>query len=98
VRVKRVKDGDLKLIRIAEPDIKVDENVVEVHYQVIVGSKERQTMTEIHECHRMRYWFKPEVERMLIPTGFDLLGCLEWMSDRPAGSRSWNVCFIARKP
>ena len=98
VRVKRIQDGGLWLIRVAEPDFKPDENLVDVHYQVLVGSDKCCTVKKIRECHRMRYWFKPEVERLLAQTGFIPADCLGWMSKRSPGTRSWSACFIARKP
>ena len=97
VRVKRVENDTLNVIRIAEPELFAQENIVEVNYQVIIGNKLNGKMARVNECHRMRYWFRPEIDRMLADSGFEPINCVEWMSNRKPGTDTWNVCFLARK-
>ncbi len=97
VRVKRVSDETVDVVRIAEPEVRINENIVDVHYQVLVHHRDSGKTMNVREMHSMRYWFKPEIDRMLSAAGFDPLDCRQWMSGQAPGARSWNVCFIARK-
>jgi SAM-dependent methyltransferase len=94
VRVKRVGNDAVEVIRIAEPEVLPNENIVTVNYQVLVLHKASGKIMEVTESHPMRYWFKPEVERMLEAAGFELVDCKEWMTDRTPGIDTWNVCFV----
>jgi SAM-dependent methyltransferase len=96
VRVKRVGNDVVDVIRIAEPQISPNENTVNVSYQVVVLHKASGRIMEVTETHPMRYWFKPEVKRMLETTRFEPVNCMEWMTGRKPGVDTWNVCFVAR--
>lgn len=96
VRVKRVGNNAVDVIRIAEPEVRPNENIVNVNYQVLVLHKTSGETMVVTENHPMRYWFKPEVERMLGAAGFELVDCMEWMTDRTPGFDTWNVAFVTR--
>lgn len=94
VRVKRMEDDDTSVVRIAEPVMHPNENLVDVNYQVFVREKSRGQFEVLQESHRMRYLFKPEIEWLLADSGFKLVECFEWMTGRPPGSDTWGVCFV----
>jgi SAM-dependent methyltransferase len=96
-RVKRMEDDRIRFVRIAEPDLLPNENLVEVNYQILIVDKETGDIEDVREKHRMRYLFKPEVETLLASTGFELLDCLEFMTGRVPGTNTWSVVFIAKK-
>ena len=96
VTVKRVEDDFLKVTRIAEPTIFLNENVVSIHYQMYIRRKAPVEHFEITETHRMRFLFRPEIEELLGNCGIELLETLEWMTDRTPEDNCWNVCFVAR--
>ena len=96
VRVKTVEDAKKSVIRIAEPEMIANENIVNVNYHVIIKDKLTDKMTELREAHRMRYLFKPEVDDMLGKLGFVPIVCTEWMTDQAPGFDTWNVCFVTR--
>ena len=96
VRVKRLENGTRRLIRIAEPDMHVNENLVDVNYTYIEIERDSGRCSEAREKHAMRYFFLPEIELALQTSGFCLLACTEWMSDRPAGHNTWNVVVVAQ--
>jgi len=89
VRVKRLENDEIQVIRIAEPDLFPNGNYVDVNYHVFVRDKATDEVTEIREKHSMRYLFYPEVEK--------LLAAEEWMSGREPGLDTWGVCFVAQK-
>lgn len=97
VRVKRLQDDDMAITRIAEPVLHVNDNIVDVNYQILLQSVGSDTCQELRELHRMRYLFKPELEGLLGQAGLKVVACGEWLSDRPAGLDTWGVYFVAVK-
>lgn len=95
VRIKRLEDENIKVIRATEPVLHPNENIVDVKYEVVIEEKKTKKITRVEEVHKMRYFFKPEVEFMLLKTGFELLYAKEWMTEKPIGFDTWGVCFVA---
>lgn len=96
-RVKRIENEKNSVIRIAEPELLPNENVVNVNYTVNAKNKQTGAVEEIKETHRMRYFFKPEIEYMLGHAGFEIIKCEEWLSSKELGLKTWGACFVARK-
>ncbi len=94
VRVKRLEDDAICVTRIAEPVIHPNENLVDVNYHVFIRDKIDRTVKELHESHRMRYLFKPELELLLEQAGFSTIDCREWMTEREIGVDTWGAYFI----
>lgn len=97
VRVKRLEDDAISVTRIAEPAIHANENVVDVKYQVWIEVKASGALEKVRETHRMRYFFKPELELMLAKSGFQLLTAEEWLTGRELDFTTWSATFAARK-
>lgn len=92
-----MENQNVKVIRIAEPVMRENENIVEVHYDVFVENKADKTIYEIREKHVMRYFFKDEIERFLRDAGFSLLDSFEFMTGNSLSKDTWGSCFVARK-
>jgi len=97
VRVKRCADDNLEVIRIAEPVIRPNDNLVEVHYQMLAHDKAENAHDEISEVHRMRYLFYPEIDFMASSVGLEIVNASEFMTGKVLGDDTWNACFVARK-
>jgi SAM-dependent methyltransferase len=97
VRVKRMQDQNLMVTRIAEPVLHVNDNIVDVNYQILLQQIGEDRYQELCESHRMRYLFKPEIEGLLNQAGLGLITYGEWMTDRQAGLDTWGVYFVATK-
>lgn len=95
VRVKRLSDDRIKVIRIAEPTVHPDRHVVDVHYDVLVRPQGSDRMQEIIEDHAMRYFFAPELKSALAANGLKQLALLDWLSQDMPGPRSWTACMVA---
>ena len=96
VRTKRMEDADIKILRVAEPVLHPNENVVDVNYNVWVCDKSTDKVEEISETHNMRYWFMPEIRYFLKEAGFDLIETGEWMSGDEPGFNSWGVYVVVQ--
>ncbi len=96
-RIKRLENEEIRVTRIAEPVMFPNENIVDVRYEVLIENKITKRLDRIHEIHRMRYFFKPEIEKLIDRHGFNLIHEEEWMTGKPVGFDTWGVCWVARK-
>lgn len=97
VRVRRCEDETMKVLRIAEPHLHPNDNLVDVNFQISVFDKVTGQTRELSERHVMRYLFRPEVDLLLQGAGFELLGTFAWLTDEAPDQESWGACFVARK-
>jgi len=97
VRVKRIEDEALRVVRIAEPVLKKDKNVTDVNYQVLTLDKCSGQWSEFCETHSMRHFFLPEIEKYLSNTGFSLKTACEWMSDKQLSSGWYGLVVACKK-
>ena len=94
VRIKRMADDQTEVTRLAEPVLHPNENRVDVYYHVFVRTNATHGVTELKETHAMRYFFKPEIERIAFHAGFQCLHAEEWLSGKAIGCDTWGVCFV----
>ena len=88
VRVKRLEDETIEVTRIAEPVIRVNENMVDVNYSVFIEEKATGKVERVRESHHMRYLFLPELERYR-EGSFEERASHEWMTSKPMSEQSW---------
>ncbi|WP_243371798.1 class I SAM-dependent methyltransferase [Geotalea sp. SG265] len=96
VRVKRLEDDEISVIRIAEPAINYNDNVVDVNYDVLVTNKRSGVREQLSETHRMRYLFQPEIVMLLEETGFETILCEEFVTGKQAGPDTWGVVWVCK--
>jgi len=96
LRVKRMENEKIAVTRIAEPDINLEKNIVNVNYDIFIKNKADNSIEEIKETHKMRYLFKPEIENLMNKNGFELIRAEEWMTGKEPSEETWGVCFIGR--
>ena len=73
VTEKILSDDSTEVHRTATPDIHVNENIVDVNYNVLVTDKSTGVTETLRETHRMRYLFAPEIELALSVAGLKLI-------------------------
>jgi SAM-dependent methyltransferase len=96
VRIKRYEDDSYSVMRIAEPVMHPNENLVDVNYTVLIKDKLKVTVEELKETHCMRYFFYPEIEMLCAQNGFEIIDAQEWMTGNRPGFDTWGVCFVVR--
>ena len=96
-RVKYLEDGVIQVTRTAKPTLRPNENIVDVHYEVLVKQNRNGMVADIEETHSMRYLFLPEVRFMLQSAGMELLQAQRWMSQEALGRESWQAVVIAQR-
>jgi hypothetical protein len=93
VRVKRLEDEEIEVLRIAEPVMHCNENVVDVNYQVMITDKATGNLQQVCEVHRMRYLFIPEIHALAQRNELDVVLAHEWMSNLAPGRDTWGICI-----
>jgi SAM-dependent methyltransferase len=96
VRVKRMFDDQLEVIRIAEPTLYPNENCVDVNYEVHIREKGTEMVNCLRERHRMRYLFLPEIRELLGRNGMEPLSFREWLTGKEPDCSTWNVTAVGR--
>jgi len=95
-RVKSVRDGNDRIIRIVKPEIDTLRHVVNVNYEIIQLSGDRLAK-EVQERHSMRFIFKPEIEFYLKQAGFSLEHFCPFADlEKEVNESTWNVMAISR--
>jgi len=98
VRVKRLEDDESSVIRIAEPVLHYNENVVDVNYEVQITDKTTGKLERLRETHRMRYLFIPEIEYIQRIIGFKMVQSLQWLNlEREPEPTNWSACCVVVK-
>lgn len=96
LRVKKVETEKYDVTRIARPVTHANTNIVDVNYEMIVIEKETKLLSEIHENHHMRYFFRPEIDEYLTMEGFELEESVDCKSMEEPGFESWTVYYVAK--
>jgi SAM-dependent methyltransferase len=96
VRIKRLEDDEIKVTRIAEPEMHVNENVVDVNYQVWIEVNQSGKVEQVRETHKMRYLFLPEIEQ-INHSRFKMKCHFAWMKSEQPGLEDWSGISILEK-
>ncbi|MBE0476878.1 MAG: class I SAM-dependent methyltransferase [Coriobacteriia bacterium] len=96
-REKTLEDEAVRVTRLAEPVMRPNDDVCEVHYRITVAPKDGGEESVLEETHEMRYLFAPEVALALDSEGFDVVRSCEFGTGAELDFHTWNGCFVARK-
>ena len=95
-RLKIIKDDKIMIKRKSTPFLKINENIVDVSFEILVTEKRTKKKSVINEIHSMRYLFIPEIEMILDNNGMKLIHTEEWMSGKKLTDKSWSAFAIAK--
>jgi len=96
-RIKNFESDNVKITRIANSELLVEKNIVNVNFNIQVMSKLRNEKQEFNELHSMRYYTIPEIELIAAQTGFELLKTEELVTKNAPSVDTWAVCSILKK-
>ena len=97
VKIKRLENGEIKIIRITEPVLNANSNVVDVNFEVLIKEKKTLTSETIKETHHMRYLFLPEIEQYVKCAGLKMIDAVEWMKYSKLGFDTWYGVAVVEK-
>lgn len=87
-----------KILREARSELYPEKHHCLVHYRLIIKNEADQKIGEFEEKHRMRYFFRPEIENFLAAAGLNLVKLVAFGDlNKPADTSTWNVFLVAKK-
>jgi len=95
IKIKRIENDEIKIVRIAEPIMNTNENTVNVNYEIIIYNKSDKNIEFISESHKMRYLSIPEINNFINNTKMEVLNYAEWLTNLKPSSHTWGVYCIA---
>lgn len=97
VRVKEAGDEQREVVRIAQPQLDIQANTVEVIYRYFVRPRQAPLWQLHTERHRVRYLFPPDVRVRCERVGLKVTREEEWMTAASPGPGTWSVCYVGRR-
>ena len=97
VRVKKIITNDSIIIRIAEPDLIINKNQVNIKYTYYENNTSSNKFKISTEIHPMRYFTIPELEYIGEGIGFKLYNVEEFLTAKNPSFKSWGVCLLFKK-
>jgi len=97
VRIKRMEDERLKVLRITEPLMDINRSTVEVNFEVNVFEKQTEERQTVSEKHFMRYFFQNELYLFAEAAGLSIADIYAWLSETKPNDSSWYITVICRK-
>jgi len=95
-RIKVMEKDEIRIIRIANPDLDTLRHVCEVNYHMIVIEGHR-VVDEVEERHVVRYFFPQEIKHYLWDCGFSFIELCPFLKLGNAPNEdTWNVAAIAK--
>jgi SAM-dependent methyltransferase len=96
LRVRKLEDDVVSIIRTATPVMHRERDVIDVNYEIRSTDKKSGHESILRETHMMRYFFLTGLKRFLSKAGFEVKDSFAWMSDQPLGS-AWYGVIVAEK-
>jgi SAM-dependent methyltransferase len=95
LRVRRAADAASRLTRIAEPRHDPAARRIDVAYELFLEDRAEGGIVRIEEVHRLRYFFRDEVEAALRGAGFAARAAHAGIDDAPLDARAWYGLIVA---
>jgi SAM-dependent methyltransferase len=96
-REKHLEDDMIDVQRIAEPVMRLTENIVDVNYLVTIKAKATNETQLVNETHSMRYLFLPEIPLLAGEADWEECISTAWMKDTPPAAEDWAGFSVMRR-
>ena len=97
VRIKRMADCSVEIMRIAEPTMYPNDNRVDVKYTIFERNIATDAFLTFTENHPMRHLSLPEIDLLAEVSGFECLKAEAFLTGDQPSEDTWGVCFVLRK-
>jgi hypothetical protein len=97
IRIKRLSDENLSIVRISEPNMIAEENIVEVNFDLFIEDKANSSIHKINELHKMRHFSVPELKLFAKNSGFEWVYAEEYLTGNPISEKTWGITVILKK-
>ena len=88
---KKVENDELLIQRRTTPSTNINENYVDVLFDIEITNKVDNKLYHISENHRMRYLFAPEIKLIGESCGFNEISFSKWMSNELPSENDWYI-------
>jgi len=95
LRIKRCESKLGHLVRIAEPQLHIEKDIVDVNYQIFISDEKKSDYRTFCEKHVMRYFSCDFVHEVLGKHGFGHINFEEWLTGAPFSEETWGVAATA---
>jgi SAM-dependent methyltransferase len=95
-RLLSLANKTVRVTRFASPELRANENVVHVNYDILVENKDADRIERINERHTMRYLFLPELANLLHQCQLRLVDAKGWMLDSEPDCNTWAAVVTAK--
>ena len=97
IRIKKIKTDSNFITRIAEPELVVNNNQVNVKYIFYDFNSNSNQLKITEEIHPMRYFSIPELKFFAKKTGFEVIEIKQLITGASPSLDTWGIYFILRK-
>jgi SAM-dependent methyltransferase len=97
VKIKKINDSNLEVIRIAEPKILYEKNIVDVKFTIIAKDLTNNEFSVFEEIHPMRHFAIQEIDLLAKLTNFEVIKVEEFLTGNNVSISTWGACFILKK-
>lgn len=97
IRIKKIKTKTNIITRIAEPELLINNNQVNVRYTFYDFNFSSNELKVSEEIHPIRFFTIPELEYFANNSGFKVLETKELPSGNDPSLDTWGLCFILKK-
>lgn len=96
-RIKELENDEIKIVRVAVPNLKAFDHICEVNYKLLIRNKAESTVNEINEKHVVRFYFPQEIKYYLEDAGFEVLKICPFLHlNDKVDENVWNIVAIAK--
>jgi SAM-dependent methyltransferase len=96
-RVKEIKIGKRRIIRLTKSKLNEEDGVIEINFKVL-ELEGKKLLFETEETHFVRFWSIPELTYFLDKAGFSIVEICNFMDEKTKISdNNWNIFVVARK-
>ncbi len=97
VRIKRVRNKEIEIIRIAEPKNLIKRNRVDINYTLYIKNLYNEKIDVIREIHSVRHFSLQEIDSMCKKYGFKRLVSEEFKTGKKINKHVWGPCVLLKK-
>jgi len=96
-RLKKVENEKIKISRYATTELNTEKHTCDVNYHFKIKEKIDNSIYEINEKHKIRFFFPQELRKYLEESGFEILKmCAPFEPDNKINENSWNIIIVAK--
>lgn len=95
-RLKIMKDKKIKIRRKTIPALMINENTVDVNFEIRIKEAGSAKEVLLNETHSMRYLFLPELDLLFNENGMKLIHSEEWLTGKKLNEKSWSAFAVVK--